>query len=177
MPMEFEEACSPYLQCKICKNDIKPEKKEKMYLCSKCNHCNFCDAISDGHKLILQGIIKQHEERAIIRHGAEVKTILDKALTYWGVDIYIGQTGEEAAELIKELAELIQCLNHYKRQRNDSDQKLITEMAHVRLMLEIMQLIVLPGKGGAQLFQEVINKEVLRIRKKYETGNQNVDHN
>lgn len=101
------------------------------------------------------------------------ETILKKALEHWGLEIYIGQTGEEAAELISELAHLIQKLNHYKRERKGSLNELIIEMAHVQLMLDVMRFAIIPSNTD---FQEVCNVELLKIRDKYQNDNPNYEH-
>jgi hypothetical protein len=59
-------------------------------------------------------------------------TVLEEALKHWGIDFYLDQLQEEAAELIV-------AVNHYRRRRKRSEEKLIFELAHVHLMTEIVK--------------------------------------
>jgi hypothetical protein len=73
----------------------------------------------------------QHPKGCICHLCLEPET-LEMALKHWGIDFYLDQLQEEAAELIV-------AINHYRRFRKGSEENLVKELVHVYLMTEVVK--------------------------------------
>jgi NTP pyrophosphatase (non-canonical NTP hydrolase) len=91
--------------------------------------------------------------------------VLHKALDHWGIDLYLGQTIEEAAEAI-------QAIKHFERDRSGAKSHLLVELTHVELMISILK-IALYSDNVAKI-ESVRKNELLRIEAKYESNNKNL---
>lgn len=84
--------------------------------------------------------------------------LMQKAMEKWGSELQMDLAQEECAELIEAIA-------HYRRGRPDSFEKMVEEIADVKLM--VYQLEILFGQSEVD---RVVNEKMIRLASRIEAN-------